>query len=92
MWPIIAYVFILYSEIRTNLSYGHPHTCTALYSMQLEAETMACIIPLISVDLQSNHGMLLHWLNVSKCYVTKLCVYVLHNLRTLSVNIQLHYS
>ena len=24
MWPIIAYVFILYSEIRTNLSYRHP--------------------------------------------------------------------
>ena len=24
VWPIIAYVFILYSEIRTNLSYGHP--------------------------------------------------------------------
>ena len=24
MWPIRAYVFILYSEIRTNLSYGHP--------------------------------------------------------------------
>ena len=23
-WPITAYVFILYSEIRTNLSYGHP--------------------------------------------------------------------
>ena len=24
VWPIIAYVFILYSEIQTNLSYGHP--------------------------------------------------------------------
>ena len=24
VWPIIAYVFILHSEIRTNLSYGHP--------------------------------------------------------------------
>ena len=24
VWPIIAYVFILYSEIRTNLSNGHP--------------------------------------------------------------------
>ena len=24
VWPVIAYVFILYSEIRTNLSYGHP--------------------------------------------------------------------
>ena len=24
VWPIIAYVFILYSEIRTYLSYGHP--------------------------------------------------------------------
>ena len=24
VWPIIAYVFILYSEIRTNLSYGQP--------------------------------------------------------------------
>ena len=24
VWPITAYVFILYSEIRTNLSYGHP--------------------------------------------------------------------
>ena len=24
LWPIAAYVFILYSEIRTNLSYGHP--------------------------------------------------------------------
>ena len=24
VWPIIAHVFILYSEIRTNLSYGHP--------------------------------------------------------------------
>ena len=24
VWPIIAYVFILYSEIWTNLSYGHP--------------------------------------------------------------------
>ena len=24
VWPIIAYVFILFSEIRTNLSYGHP--------------------------------------------------------------------
>ena len=24
VWPIIAYIFILYSEIRTNLSYGHP--------------------------------------------------------------------
>ena len=24
VWPIIAYGFILYSEIRTNLSYGHP--------------------------------------------------------------------
>ena len=23
VWPITAYVFILYSEIRTNLSYGH---------------------------------------------------------------------
>ena len=23
-WPIVAYVLILYSEIRTNLSYGHP--------------------------------------------------------------------
>ena len=24
VWPITAYVFILHSEIRTNLSYGHP--------------------------------------------------------------------
>ena len=24
VWPITAYEFILYSEIRTNLSYGHP--------------------------------------------------------------------
>ena len=26
VWPVIAYIiiFILYSEIRTNLSYGHP--------------------------------------------------------------------
>ena len=24
VWPIIAYVFILYSEMRTILSYGHP--------------------------------------------------------------------
>ena len=24
VWPIAAYLFILYSEIRTNLSYGHP--------------------------------------------------------------------
>ena len=24
VWPIIAYVFALYSQIRTNLSYGHP--------------------------------------------------------------------
>ena len=24
VWPITAYMFILYSEIRTNLSYRHP--------------------------------------------------------------------
>ena len=24
MWPTIAYIFMLYSEMRTNLSYGHP--------------------------------------------------------------------
>ena len=24
VWPIIAYTFILYSEIQTTLSYGHP--------------------------------------------------------------------
>ena len=26
VWSIIAYIFILYSEIRTNLSYGHPQS------------------------------------------------------------------
>ena len=24
VWPTIAYIFMLYSEMRTNLSYGHP--------------------------------------------------------------------
>ena len=54
VWPITAYVFILYSEIRTNLSYGHPliPRCPDKRGLTVRKEPHATYIiqPLVSID------------------------------------------
>ena len=44
VWLITAYAFILYSEIRTNLSYGHPLIPRRLDKRALTVKVIGCCL------------------------------------------------